>query len=81
MDDKVFTRTTEFKFMDATIRIIGLEDFIAMKIFAGSPKDMEDAKAALEISSADVDMPLLKKLTLQYGKNELQKLESLVNLG
>jgi len=33
------------------LRVIGLEDFIAMKVFAGGPQDLEDARRAIAVSA------------------------------
>jgi len=76
--EDAFSRTIEAEFMNARIRLIGIEDFIAMKIFAGSPKDLEDVAGALKISYGRIRMPLLRELVQRYGKNALDKLESLL---
>ncbi|MDP2922809.1 MAG: hypothetical protein Q8O30_03700 [Candidatus Omnitrophota bacterium] len=78
MDEDVFERTVVVPFLKHKIYLIGLEDFIAMKIFAGSPKDIEDASGALKVSRQSVNVVLLKKLTQKYGKRELKILESLL---
>lgn len=78
MNPDAFSRTCESIFMDLSIRIIGAEDFVAMKVFAGSPKDIEDAKGALKISGANINISLLKNLTLNYGKKEFEKLVSIL---
>lgn len=77
MTEAVFSRTVEAEFMNVSIRMIGLEDFIAMKIFAGSPKDLNDAAGALQVSSHRVNPTLLKVLVQPYGKDALRTLESL----
>ena len=64
--------------MSARIRVIGLEDFIAMKIFAGSPKDLDDVAGAFRVSADRIRLPLLKELTGLYGKNAWERLESLL---
>ena len=55
-----------------------LEDFIAMKIFAGAPKDIQDVVGVLEISGERIDRDLLQKLTGQYGRKCAVKLQELL---
>lgn len=78
MTEAAFTRAVETEFMQRPVRIIGVEDFIAMKLFAGSSRDVDDAAGALNFSSNRVRRPLLKELAQQYGKETVQKLESLL---
>lgn len=70
MEANAFSRTVSTLFLGRRICIIGVEDFIAMKIFAGSPKDIDDANGALKISQKNIDFILLEKLTKKYGKKE-----------
>ena len=46
MDPAIFSRTVEVPFMDVNLRIVGREDFIAMKCFAGGRQDILDAESA-----------------------------------
>ena len=64
--------------MDKQIQIIGVEDFIAMKIFAGSAKDIDDVKGVLAVSRKHIDFSLTRKLSLRFGKRNLAKLETLL---
>jgi predicted nucleotidyltransferase len=78
MADVVFSRVVETEFMKARIRVIGIEDFIAMKIFAGSPKDLDDAIGVLQVSSARINLTLLRGLVQHYGKDAVKQLKSLL---
>lgn len=78
MTEAVFSRTVEVDFMKARIRVIGAEDFIAMKAFAGSPKDLSDATGVLQVSSDRINLTLLKTLVQPYGKRTLRTLETLL---
>ena len=78
MSEAVFSRTIEAKFMDARLCVIGMEDFIAMKIFAGSQKDVSDIVGVLNVSRDRMNLSLLKKLVQRYGLDALRKLESLL---
>ena len=81
MDAKVFERTMPSRFMGSSVEFIGLEDFIAMKIFAGSAKDIQDVVGVLKVSGKRANLALLRELTLKYGKDELKKLEKLLSGG
>jgi len=78
MSEEVFDRVEVATFMDTRIKIVGLEDFIAMKIFAGSPKDIADIVGVLEVSGEKVKTPLLREIVSIYGSAELKKLEGLL---
>ncbi|MGH8304676.1 MAG: hypothetical protein ACRETG_03620, partial [Steroidobacteraceae bacterium] len=38
------------------LRVIGREDFIAMKTFAGDPKDLADARSAIRVAGDALDL-------------------------
>jgi len=78
MDEGAFKRKVAVTFLKHKIYLIGIEDFIAMKIFAASPKDIEDAAGVLRVCRKNIDIALLKNLTLKYGKKEAKILESLL---
>ncbi len=78
MKADVFSRTIDVLFSGKKIRIIGLEDFIAMKIFAASLKDIEDAKNAMKVSAERINPSLLKTLVSNSGKGALKTLEKLL---
>ncbi len=78
MEEDVFKRVKRTKFMGCSIKLIKLEDFIAMKIFAGSPKDIQDVIGVLEISAHKIYLPLLKKIAVGYGRRCLNRLNELL---
>ena len=78
MKEDVFSRLVKTKFKDGYLQLIGIEDFIAMKIFAGSPKDLDDARGVLKISSKKINLALLRQVTSFYGKDAALKLEELL---
>ena len=80
MSEEAFARTVEVEFMQARIRVIGSEDFIAMKLFAGSPKDIEDALGVLKVSYDRIRLPLLKEVVQPYGKETVERLHTLLRL-
>ncbi|RPI28544.1 MAG: hypothetical protein EHM61_04820 [Acidobacteria bacterium] len=72
------SRTIPSSLFGATLRMISLEDFIAMKLFAGGPRDVEDARAALRVSSSALDLRLLKELAAGYGRVVVRSLVQLL---
>jgi hypothetical protein len=77
-DSEAFGRVVSTPLEDSTIRIVGLEDFIAMKTFAGSPKDLEDARGALAVSGTAVDLKLLEELVRRFGSDAVKNLKTLL---
>ena len=74
----IFSRAVETEFMDTRIRMIGLEDFIAMKMLAGGPKDVSDVIGVLKVSYDRINRVLVRELVQKYGKTTLARLESLL---
>ncbi|MDH5254633.1 MAG: hypothetical protein OEW72_01845 [Gammaproteobacteria bacterium] len=74
----VYARATLIPFQDRQLRVVGREDFIAMKLFAHGPQDLIDAEHAL-VGSGDVpDLELLRKLATGYGPETLAALEGML---
>ena len=65
----------EVPFQGERLRIIGREDFIAMKLFAHGPQDVADAEFAVAAAGDDLNLPLLKRLVTQYGLETVAALE------
>jgi hypothetical protein len=78
MDPAAFSRTVPAPLLGSPIRMIGVEDFIAMKLFAGAPRDVEDVRGVLTVCRELIDTDLAKRLTARYGQRELTLLESLL---
>jgi len=74
MKHETFLRCQEAQFMGASIKLVSIEDFIALKIFAGSPKDIGDVIGVLDVSGEKINSDSLKDITSQYGADCLQKL-------
>jgi hypothetical protein len=47
LEPDAFARAVEIQFQGLALRVIGREDFIAMKAFAGGPQDLADAQSAI----------------------------------
>ena len=79
MPKELFIRAQRTQFMGSEINIAGLEDFIALKIFAGSPKDIQDIHGVLDVSGQKIDLILLKELSAYYGADCPSKLQNILN--
>lgn len=78
MKSDVFARLKTAKFMKCRVKIVGPEDFVAMKIFAGSPRDIQDALGVLDVSEERINRPLLKRLTAGYGSRCTKTLQAIL---
>jgi hypothetical protein len=78
LDPAAFERTLAVPFSGRTLRIIGREDFIAMKCFAGGPQDMTDAQEALRSAGRRIDLDLLRRVTRRFGRPAADALERLL---
>jgi hypothetical protein len=78
MDPEIFSRSLEVKFRDETLRIVGREDFIAMKCFAGSPQDLVDARSAYQAAPGPIDLDLLRTVTRRFGREAADRLEEIL---
>lgn len=78
MDPTVFSRAIIVPFHGANLRIVGREDFIAMKCFAGGPQDLADARAAFLGAQGPVDIDLTRAVTRRFGRDAADRLEELL---
>jgi predicted nucleotidyltransferase len=78
LDPQVLSRAVNIPFGGETIRVVGREDFIAMKCFAGGPQDLEDARIALE-TGQQLDFDLLRRVTRRFGRSAADALELLMS--
>lgn len=78
LDPAAFSRTVELLFHGTALRVVGLEDFISMKIFAGGPQDLSDARAAIVAAGDLLNQSLAKALAQRFGRNVAETLERLL---
>ena len=78
LDPAAFSRALPVAFLGEDLRIASLEDFIAMKCFAGGPQDMLDARAAYRQASRPVDLDLLRHLARRFGRDAADQLEKML---
>jgi hypothetical protein len=81
LDPLVFTRAIEVPFHGVNLRVVGREDFIAMKCFAGAPQDLADASAAFIGAHSPVDLDLIRAVTRRFGRDAADNLEELLRSG
>jgi hypothetical protein len=74
---ETFSRAVGVPFRDASLQIASLEDFVAMKLFAGGPQDMEDARRALDVGAENLNFALLERITEGYGSSATEALRRL----
>jgi hypothetical protein len=78
MGPDVFSRTVEIPFLGVSLRIVGREDFIAMKCFAGGPQDIVDARSAYRSAQGPVNLDLLRTVTRRFSRDAADKLEQVL---
>ena len=78
LDDKVFSRGIDVPFLGETLRIVGREDFVAMKCFAGGPQDILDAQLAYHAADSPLDLDLLRTVTRRFGRDAADRLEAVI---
>ena len=79
LENEAFQRAIEVAFQGGRLRVACIEDFIAMKLFAGGPQDLADARYALAAGKDTVDQELLWRLTVRYGRDAMTALQKLLN--
>ena len=78
LDPAAFARTLAVPFSGTILRIIGREDFIAMKCFAGGPQDIADAQEATRGADPPIDLDLVRRITRRFGRPAADALERLL---
>lgn len=80
MDPGVYQRSKAGRFLGETMNIAGVEDLLAMKVFAGSAKDLDDVRGILQVSAEQIDRKLLQRLTGAYGRQAQKRLKGLLGI-
>lgn len=60
------------------LRIASLEDLIALKLYAGGPKDLEDAEGVMRVQAGRLDNDLLRRLCKGFGTRAAKACERLL---
>ena len=79
MDPGAPRRSVSTKLLGSPVLILGAEDVVAMKVFAGGPQDLIDARGILQVSGEKLNMDLLLKLARRYGADAVRTLDQLLN--
>ena len=79
LDPQAFERTITVPFQGTSLRVIGREDFIAMKCYAGGPLDIADARQALKTADERLNVDLLRRATRRFGRAAADALELLLS--
>ncbi len=77
MDPEASSRCVSAKLLDSSVRIMGAEDLIAMKVSAGGLQDLEDVRGILQVSGNLLNLELLRNLTSRYGPDAARTLDDL----
>jgi predicted nucleotidyltransferase len=78
MDPEIMNRTRQVRLGDAILAIVGTEDFIAMKAFAGGPVDLADARAVIDQHRESLDLGMLRRLAQRFGRDAARVVEDLI---
>ncbi len=78
MDPAAFARARNVTFFGESLSVVGREDFIAMKVFAGGPQDLADARQAMDFDRDAWDLDLLQRLAARFGPETSSNLAKLL---
>jgi predicted nucleotidyltransferase len=78
MDPELLNRTRQVRLAEAVLEIVGREDLIAMKAFAGGPVDLADARAVIEQDRGSLDLELLRRFAQRFGRETVKTVEELI---
>jgi predicted nucleotidyltransferase len=78
MDPGLLNRTRQVRLGEAILAIVGREDLIAMKAFAGGPVDLADARAVIDLDRETLDLELLRRLAQRFGRDAARVVDDLI---
>jgi hypothetical protein len=78
MDPELMNRTRQGRLAETILEIVGREDSIAMKAFAGGPVDLAHARAVIDLDRESLDLDLLRRLAQRLGRDAARTVEGLV---
>jgi hypothetical protein len=77
LDPEFFDRSIPSDLENLVLRISSPEDLVALKLFAGGPKDLEDGYGVMEVIDIGLDRELLLRLCQRFGSIEVTACERL----
>ena len=78
LESAALDRAIDVPFQGTVLKVLGREDFIATKLFAGGPQDLADAEAAMVVHDAALNVPLLRRLATRFGAEAARRLDTLL---
>jgi len=78
-DRDLFKRVKRIEFQGETINIVGVEDLIVMKVYAGSHKDIADVQGILAVSRETIDQKKLIRFVRNFGEEATNILKEMLN--
>jgi hypothetical protein len=78
VEPALFDRALVVPYKETTIDVVGREDFVAMKLFAGAPQDVVDALGVFDNSASELDRELLRELCKRFGKSTERALDKML---
>jgi hypothetical protein len=78
LERDAFSRAMDVPFRGMSLRVIGQEDFVAMKVFAGVPQDLADAANAVSVAGSSLDIDLTRRLAKHYGRDAEANLRKII---
>lgn len=78
MDPELMNRTRQVRLAETILEIVGREDFVAMKAFAGGPVDLADARTVIDLNRESLDLELLRRLAQRFGRDAARTVEDLI---
>jgi hypothetical protein len=78
MAPQVGARCISTTLLDSQVTIIGADDLVGMKVFAGGPQDLEDVRGILQVSGSVLNVELLRGLAARYGTEATAALDKLL---
>ena len=78
LDPGVMNRARVVTLSGFPLKVIGREDFIAMKAHAGGPVDLADARAVIETDPSGFDRELVRRIAAGFGREALRQVELLL---
>lgn len=78
MDPAAMERSSEITLSGFPLKIIGREDFIALKVYAGGPQDLADARAVMATDPTSLDLDRVRRAAAGFGRDAARRLELLL---
>jgi hypothetical protein len=81
LDPLTYDRGFTVSLRDSSLKVASRVDFIALKCFAGSPQDLDDARRVYRAPGPSLDQAILRGATRRLGREATAALEALLAEG